>query len=210
MRGYDEMPDARNRLIALFGAALLALAGCGPSKPAGGETVSTGRALIGGPFQLVDQEGRPRDQTLLAGKWSAVFFGYTYCPDVCPTTLQALALAEQKLGGKARDLQVVFVSVDPERDTPAQVKAYLAAPAFPKGTIGLTGSPGQVAGAAKAYRVYYAKSGTGEGYLMNHSSIIYLMNPEGAFDRVVTESQTPEEIASQIADAMAHGPTAKG
>lgn len=204
------MPDARNRLIALFGAALLALAGCGPSKPAGGETVSTGRALIGGPFQLVDQEGRPRDQTLLAGKWSAVFFGYTYCPDVCPTTLQALALAEQKLGGKARDLQVVFVSVDPERDTPAQVKAYLAAPAFPKGTIGLTGSPGQVAGAAKAYRVYYAKSGTGEGYLMNHSSIIYLMNPEGAFDRVVTESQTPEEIASQIADAMAHGPTAKG
>lgn len=204
------MPDARNRLIALFGAALLALAGCGPSKPAGGETVSTGKALIGGPFQLVDQEGRPRDQTLLAGKWSAVFFGYTYCPDVCPTTLQALALAEQKLGGKARDLQVVFVSVDPERDTPAQVKAYLAAPAFPKGTIGLTGSPGQVAGAAKAYRVYYAKSGTGEGYLMNHSSIIYLMNPDGAFDRVVTESQTPEEIASQIADAMAHGPKAKG
>jgi protein SCO1/2 len=208
------MTGRRNRLIFLAGAAAAALwlAGCGPQNSGGsaGQTVATGEALIGGPFQLVDQDGKPADQLLLAGKWTAVFFGYTYCPDVCPTTLQTLAAAQQKLGGKAKNLQVVFVSVDPERDTPAQIKAYLAAPAFPKGTIGLTGSPAQVAAAAKAYRVYFQKQGTGEGYTLNHSSIVYLMDPTGKFDRVVTESQTPAEIATQIGDAMATGPKAKG
>jgi protein SCO1/2 len=208
------MTGRRNRLILLLGAAAAALwlAGCGPQTSAGsqGEVVSTGEALIGGPFQLVNQDGKAVDQSLLTGKWTAVFFGYTYCPDVCPTTLQTLALAQQTLGGKAKDLQVVFVSVDPERDTPAQIKAYLAGPAFPKGTIGLTGSPDQVAAAAKAYRVYYAKQGTGEGYTLNHSSIVYLMNPNGKFDRVVSESQTPAQIATQIGDAMATGPKAKG
>ena len=206
------MTGPRNRLILLAGAvAALVLAGCGPRNSSGsaGQPVATGEALIGGPFQLVDQDGKPADQSLLAGKWTAVFFGYTYCPDVCPTTLQTLAAAQQKLGGKAKNLQVVFVSVDPERDTPAQIKAYLAAPAFPKGTIGLTGSPAQVAAAAKAYRVYFQKQGTGEGYTLNHSSIVYLMDPTGKFDRVVTESQTPAEIATQIGDAMASGPKAK-
>ncbi len=103
----------------------------------------------------------------------------------------------------------MFVSVDPERDTPAQIKAYLAAPAFPRGTIGLTGTTTQVAAAAKAYRVYYQKQGTGEGYTLNHSSIVYLMDPTGKFDRVVSESQTPAEIATQIGDAMASGPKTK-
>jgi protein SCO1/2 len=90
--------------------------------------VASGTALIGGPFQLVDQDGRTVNQGVLNGKWSAVFFGYTYCPDVCPTTLQTLAQAKVALGAAARDLQVVFVSVDPDRDTPAQMKAYLARP----------------------------------------------------------------------------------
>jgi protein SCO1/2 len=207
------MTGRRNRLIPLIAATATALwlAGCGPQNTGGSadQTVSTGEALIGGPFQLVDQDGKVVDQTLLDGKWTAVFFGYTYCPDVCPTTLQTLAAAQQKLGARAKDLQVVFVSVDPERDTPAQIKAYLAAPAFPKGTIGLTGSAAQVAAAAKAYRVYYQKQGTGEGYTLNHSSIVYLMNPKGKFDRVVSESQTPAEIATQIGDAIASGPKAK-
>jgi protein SCO1/2 len=195
--------------LILLAAALsggLYLNGCGPAGGSGptAEVKSSGEALIGGPFQLVDQNGRPTDQSVLKGKWSAVFFGYTYCPDVCPTTMQALAQAEEKLGDKAKNLQVVFVSVDPERDTPAQLKTYLSTPAFPKDAIGLTGTPAQVADAAKAYRVYYQKDGQGEGYSVAHSSIVYLMNPQGKFDRALTDSQTPSEVATQIGDAMAH------
>src|ERR1700761_2370069 len=200
------MSPARNRLILpmVMTAGALALCGCGPAGKSGASepVQSTGEALVGGPFQLVDQNGKPADQNLLKGKWSAVFFGYTYCPDVCPTTLQALAQAETKLGDKAKNLQVVFISVDPERDTPAQVKTYLSTPSFPKGTIGLTGTSAQVAATAKAYRVYYQKDGQGEGYSVAHSSIVYLMNPDGKFDRALTESQTPAEVATQIGDAM--------
>jgi protein SCO1/2 len=194
-------------IVMALGAAL---AGCGPKggAAAGGDSASTGVALIGGPFQLVNQDGKPTDQHVLDGKWSAVFFGYTYCPDVCPTTLQTLSQAKVKLGGAAKDLQVVFVSVDPDRDTPAQMKAYLATPAFPQPTLGLTGSAQQVAAAAKAYRVYYQKQGSGEGYAVNHSAIIYLMNPAGKFDRVMAESLTPTEIATQIREAMQAGPKA--
>jgi protein SCO1/2 len=206
------MSAPRTGLIVMLSlaAASLMVAGCGPGGSAGaqGEVSSTGAALIGGPFQLVDQDGRPANQSRLDGKWSAVFFGYTYCPDVCPTTLQTLAQAKARLGAQARDLQVVFISVDPDRDTPAQIKAYLATPAFPQPTLGLTGSPAQVAAAAKAYRVFYQKAGQGEGYSVNHTSIIYLMDPQGRFDRVLSESQTPAEIAGQIRDAMRSGPKA--
>jgi len=205
------MSAARNRLISLplAIAAGLALTACDKSPGGSGSTSnSTGEALVGGPFQLVDQDGKSVDQTLLKGKWSAVFFGYTYCPDVCPTTMQALAGAEAKLGDKAKNLQVVFISVDPERDTPAQLKTYLSIPAFPKGAIGLTGTQAQVAAVAKAYRVYAQKEGQGQGYTVAHTSIVYLMNPAGKFVTALTESQTPSEVATQIGDAMASG--AKG
>ena len=197
------MGMVRNRLILLSMtmAVALAFAACGRSSDTG-VTASSGEALVGGPFQLVDQNGRPADQTVLKGKWSAVFFGYTYCPDVCPTTLQALAGAEAKLGEKAKNLQVVFISIDPQRDTPAQLKTYLSIPAFPRNTIGLTGTQAQVAAAAKAYRVYYQQEGQGAGYTMAHSSIVYLMNPAGKFVTALTESQTPSEVATQIGDAM--------
>jgi protein SCO1/2 len=198
------MSAVRNRLILLpiATAVGLALTACGRSSESGAVT-SSGEAMVGGPFQLVDQNGKPTDQSVLKGKWSAVFFGYTYCPDICPTTLQALAGAEAKLGNKANNLQVVFISVDPQRDTPAQLKTYLSIPAFPKNAIGLTGTEAQVAAAAKAYRVYYQKEGQGEGYTVAHSSIIYLMNPAGKFVTALTESQTPSEVATQIGDAMA-------
>jgi protein SCO1/2 len=203
------MGTVRNPLILLgvAAAAGLALAACDKSGGTSGAQTATssGEALVGGPFQLVDQDGRPTDQSVLKGKWSAVFFGYTYCPDVCPTTMQALAGAQAKLGDKAKDLQVVFISIDPERDTPAQLKTYLSTPAFPKGAIGLTGTPAQVAAAAKAYRVYFQKEGQGEGYSLAHSSIVYLMNPAGKFATALTESQTPSEVATQIGDAMASG-----
>ena len=156
----------------------------------------------GGAFQLVDQTGKPVTETVLKGKWSAVFFGYTYCPDVCPTTMASMAQAQEQLGPKAKDVQFVFITIDPERDTPAKLAAYLSNDAFPKGTIGLTGSPAQVAVAAKAYRVFYEKAGTGQDYLMNHSTPTYLMDPKGRFQRVLPFGIGPDEIARQMSDAM--------
>lgn len=159
-------------------------------------------AYPGGAFQLVDQMGRPATEKILKGKWSAVFFGYTYCPDVCPTTMAALAQAQDRLGPKAKDLQVVFITVDPERDTPAQLKNYLSNDAFPKGAIGLTGAPQQVAVAAKAYRAFYEKAGSGSDYMMNHSTPTYLMDPKGRFAKVLPYGINPDEIAKQISGAM--------
>lgn len=173
-----------------------------PEAPA---TASDGALKIGGDFQLIDQGGKPVDQRLLKGKWSAVFFGFTYCPDVCPTTLQTLGAAVDQLGPKAKDLQIIFISVDPERDTAPKLKTYLGSPGFPKGIIGLTGTQDQVKAAAKAYRAYFEKDGTGETYLVNHTSLIYLMNPEGQFSRVLAYGLTPDENARQILDAMKAG-----
>ena len=186
------IPYLRRLALCLFAAALLSPAACAPS----------GRVSIGGPFHLVDQDSRPRDQSVLNGKWTAVFFGYTYCPDVCPTTLQSLAEAQDRLGTKSADFQVVFISVDPERDTPRQLKAYLSNTAFPQGTIGLTGSPAEIAEAAKAYHMFYQRQGAGADYAVQHTSAVYLMNREGRFDRVIAYGLTPDEEARQITEAM--------
>ncbi len=164
-------------------------------------------ARIGGPFQMTDQNGRPADQSLLLGKWSAVFFGYTYCPDTCPATLQALAAALSKLGPDAKQVQVVFVSVDPSRDTPAKMKLYLSAQGFPEHAIGLTGTPAQVAVIAKRYGVYYEAQPSDKGapkdaYLVAHSAAIYLMSPEGRFVRPLDQNQSPQGLADQIRAAI--------
>ena len=204
------------RSIVLFAAACAAIAVAlvvvtliVVSRPAGGlqpgEVVSTGQAQVGGPFQLVDQEGRPVDESLLEGKWSLVFFGFTSCPDFCPTTLAALEATKQRLGDKAKDLQIVFISVDPERDTPQALKDYLSSDGFPEGVIGLTGTPEQVRAAADAYRAYYQKVGEGEGYTMNHSLTVYLMGPDGTFRTAVAEELGPERSAAIIERAMARG-----
>jgi protein SCO1 len=176
-----------------------------PAGVAPGEVISTGQADVGGPFQLVDQEGRPVDESLLQGKWSLVFFGFTYCPDYCPTTLQALEATKRRLGDKAENLQIVFVSVDPERDTPQALKDYLSSDGFPEGVIGLTGTPEQIRAAADAYRAYYQKVGSGEDYTMNHSLTVYLMGPDGKFRTAVAEALGPEKSAQVIERAMARG-----
>lgn len=194
----------RRNLIVIAALALAVIL-------AGAFAVSSGMfqpkqtSLVGGPFQLVDQTGKPVSEKILKGKWSVVFFGFTYCPDVCPTTLQVMAQAQERLGAKAKDVQFVFISVDPERDTPAQMANYLSNDAFPKGTIGLTGTPAQVAAAAKAYRVFYEKSGEGSDYLINHSTPSYLMNPKGAFDRVIPFGIGPDEVVTQVSAAMREG-----
>ncbi len=166
-----------------------------------GAVTSTGRADVGGPFQLTDQDGRAVDQSLLRGKWTVVFFGFTYCPDVCPTTLHALAAAKEQLGRDGRNLQVVFVTVDPERDTPEALKAYLADAGLPEAT-GLTGTPEQIAAVAKEYRVYFAKRGEGADYTMDHSTAAYLMDPQGEFATVLPYGLPPEEKAKLIRQAM--------
>jgi len=192
------------RNVILIAACVIGLAFLGAVAWKAGVFSNQGKgtALVGGPFQLVNQDGKPVDEKILKGKWTAVFFGFTYCPDVCPTTMQALGAAQAQLGPKADKLQVVFISVDPERDNPAQLKSYLSNEVFPKGTIGLTGTPEQVAAAAKAYRVYYKKNGEGDAYLVDHSTAAYLMNPKGQFDRVLPFGIGPEELVRQISEAM--------
>jgi protein SCO1 len=164
---------------------------------------------IGGPFHLVDQKGAPADASLLKKKWSAVFFGYTYCPEACPTTLLALGQTEKLLGPKAADFQTVFISVDPERDTPKVMANYLSNSAFPHRTIGLTGTPSEVAAAAHAYKVFYQKAGAGRDYEVNHSTITYLMTPTGDFACVIPYGETPQAMAGQIEKAMRQGPRAQ-
>lgn len=161
-------------------------------------------SAIGGPFQLVDQNGRAVDQAVLKGRWSAVFFGFTYCPDLCPTTLHALDAAAGRLGKDSRNFQVVFVSVDPERDNPRQMKAYLDAQAFHVPTLGLTGTPEQTAQVAKAYKVFYQKVGAGPDYEVNHTGVIYLMDPKGRFVSALGPEMSPDQMAAQISKAM-HG-----
>ena len=166
---------------------------------------STGQPSVGGPFSLVDQDGHPVDQTMLDGKWTLVFFGFTWCPDYCPTTLAALKATQDRLGDRADPLQIVFISVDPERDTPGLLKDYLSSDGFPAGVIGLTGTPDQVRAAADAYRAYYQKVGEGEGYTMDHSLTVYLMGPDGRFRSALAGDLGPERSAEVIRRAIARG-----
>lgn len=195
---------------AVIAAVLIAVTLVLVSRPPAGavpagEVVSTGQADIGGPFQLVDQEGRAVDESLLQGKWSLVFFGFTYCPDYCPTTLAALDATQARLGDRAKDLQIVFISVDPERDTPKALKDYLSSDGFPEGVIGLTGAPEQVKAAADAYKAFYQKVGEGEGYTMNHTLTVYLMGPDGQFRSAVAHDLGPKRTADLIRKEMARG-----
>lgn len=204
------------RSILLFAGACVVIAAClaivtmvvvtGRERAAPpAQTTSTGQPRVGGDFQLVNQDGQPVDQTILNGKWSLVFFGFTYCPEFCPTTLAEMAAIQQRLGDKAEDVQFVFVSIDPERDTPQMMKDYLSSDGFPKGTIGLTGTPEQVAQAARVYRAFYEKVGEGEGYTMNHSLTVYLMGPDGKFRSALSYDLGPDRATTLVEQAMARG-----
>ena len=172
-------------------------------QPATAPVISSGEAAIGGPFHLVDTQGRPVDQGVLKGRWSAVFFGYTNCPDTCPATLQALNAAGQQLGPARKDFQVVFISVDPARDTPAQMGLYTSSQGYPAGgLLGLTGTPAEVKQVADEYHAFYARSGRGPEYAVQHSAAIYLMDPRGRFVKPLEETDPPPALAAQIRAAM--------
>lgn len=203
------------RSILLFAGVCIAIAAAlavttmvvvnGRPDPATAVVSSTGQPDVGGPFQLVDQDGQAVDQTLLEDKWSLVFFGFTYCPDYCPTTLGMLEATRQALGDRADDLQIVFITVDPARDTPQALKDYLSSDGFPDGVIGLTGTPDQVRAVADAYRAVYQKVGEGEAYTMNHSLTVYLMGPDGEFRSALGHDLGPERSARLIAQTMDRG-----
>ena len=192
----------RHRLFAILAGLVAVLVAGGLIYKTGVLDKAPPPSLVGGPFQLVDQNGQPTTEAALKGQWNAVFFGFTYCPDVCPGTLQALAAASDQLGPKAKDLRIVFISVDPDRDKPQAVKDFLSGPTLPKTILGLTGTPEQTAAAARAYRVYYKKAGDGPDYSVDHSTAVYLMDPKGRFVKVIPYNLPPDEIARQIRDAM--------
>lgn len=167
-------------LIGLAVAAL-ALSACDrPDAASEAPAASAASAVkIGGAFQLIDTEGRPVTEKALLGKPTAVFFGFTYCPEVCPTTLAEMTAALEALGRDADRLNVVFISVDPERDTPEQMKLYLSN--FDPRIKGFTGSLAQTAAVAKAYRVYHQKVPVEGGYTVDHSSAVYMFDRRGNF-----------------------------
>jgi len=190
-------------ILAILALAFAALTGLALRRGILGPQSQT--AAIGGPFHLMDQQGAPADASVLKNKWSAVFFGFTYCPEACPTTLLALGQTEKLLGPKAKDFQTVFVSVDPGRDTPKVMANYLSNTSFPRHVVGLTGTPDQVAQAARAYKVFYQKAGDGPDYQVNHSTITYLMSPKGRFVCVIPYGETPQAMQGQIEKAMRQG-----
>jgi|1186.fasta_scaffold286389_1 protein SCO1/2 len=180
-------------LIVAAGALLIVAMRENPKGAAGTMLASA----IGGPFQLVDQNGKRVSDADLKGKWQLLFFGYTHCPDACPTALNEIALALDKLGDKRDKVEVVFITVDPERDTPQVLKSYVQS--FDASIVALTGSPDQIAQAAKAYRVFYAKHPRPDGgYEMDHSAVIYVMDPQGRF----TATFTPDTPAPAIAERL--------
>jgi protein SCO1/2 len=190
-------------ILAILGLAFAGLTGLAVRRGLiGGQSQA---AAIGGPFHLVDQQGRPTDQAALKGKWSAVFFGYTFCPEACPTTLLALGQTEKQLGPKANDFQTVFISVDPGRDTPKVMANYLSNSSFPHRTLGLTGTDGQVAEAARAYHDFYQRADQTKDYQVNHSTITYLMGPKGQFVCALPYGAPPDVMTAKIQAAMKAG-----
>jgi protein SCO1/2 len=158
---------------------------------------SAGAAAIGGPFSLVDQNGRTVTDKDLRGHPYLVFFGFTHCPDVCPTALFEMSEVLGKLGPDAQKLSALFVTIDPERDTPAAMKDYLSS--FNPRLVGLTGDPAAVAAVAKEYRVYVKKVPLDNGdYTMDHTALVYLMDKEGRFVTPFNLKRTPEDAAADL------------
>jgi protein SCO1 len=198
MNTSSRLPSGRTPLLFGITGVLLAalIAGIGLYFWLGSNVGSAG--AIGGPFTLEDGDGKPVSDTAFRGRYMLVYFGYTFCPDVCPTTLTTIASAMDKLGPKADRVQPIFITVDPQRDTPKVIKQYVAS--FSPRLIGLTGSSQEIARVAQEYRVYYAIHRTsGEAaYSVDHSSILYLMGPDGRFIEPLPADATPEAMAQEI------------
>ncbi len=153
---------------------------------------------LGGPFSLTDQNGKTRTDAEFRGKVMLIYFGYTNCPDTCPETLTEITKALDDLGSTAAEVEPIFITVDPARDTSEQMKAYAAN--FSPRLIALTGTPAQLAAVEREFHVYAKKEPGGSvgGYLMDHSAYIYLMGRDGKLARVIPPGETPADLADDI------------
>ncbi len=158
---------------------------------------------IGGPFTLVATDGKTVTDQTYRGKWLFIYFGYTFCPDACPTALNNISVALEKLGAEADKIQPLFITVDPKRDTPQVMGDYLKS--FDPRIVGLTGSQAQTDGVAKAYRVYVApQENGGDDYAVDHSAYFYLMDPQGKFVNVIAGDVPGDQMADKLRKMMAH------
>ncbi|MBK8160209.1 MAG: SCO family protein [Rhodospirillaceae bacterium] len=190
------------RALLVSAVAVAAASGIGASYFLNNKQV-TQTLSVGGPFKLIGTDGQEVTEAALKGKYSLFFFGFTFCPDACPTALNTFSLVLGKLGPDADKVQPVFVSIDPARDTPAVLKEYLSS--FDPRIMGLTGSPEVIAETAKSFRVYYAKQGEGEFYLMDHSTAIIVMNPEYEYAGVLAGNMQPDEMVIRLKEIIAQG-----
>jgi cytochrome oxidase Cu insertion factor (SCO1/SenC/PrrC family) len=201
-----KFPVSRRNAL-LLAAVLAVIAVLAGQQYLGRPDRMVGRALlptIGGPFTLVDQIGKTVRNKDLKGRLLLIYFGYTFCPDVCPTALTTMVEALYLLGTKAGDITPVFITVDPKRDTPEQLAMY--AQHFHPRLLALTGSSEQIAKVAKDYRVYYAKAeedgADADAYLMDHTSITYLMNRDGTFLLHFSHGTDAETMAKRIREHL--------
>ena len=170
-----------------------------PSQVAiiGGKVVSTGTALIGGPFTLTTTDGKTVTDQTFRGKWMVIYFGYTFCPDACPTALSNMSDALQKLGKDADKLQPLFITVDPSRDTPQVMSAFLTS--FDPRFVGLVGTEAQIDAVTGAYRVFFKlHKEEGDNYLVDHSAYFYFMGPDGKFVDIVEGATPGDQMAGKI------------
>jgi len=167
-----------------------------------GSFVVPGGVAVGGSFVLVDGSGRTVTEASWPGRWMLIYFGYTFCPDVCPTELQTMAAALDALGPLAARVVPLFITIDPERDTPAQMGEYVKL--FDERLIGLSGTPQQIAAVARAYRVYYARVTPKDStaYLMDHSSFMYLMGPDGTLRMLFRPDMSAWDLAKAIRSCL--------
>lgn len=187
----------------LTGAALGALALRTPDQATEGQSQVTGKALVGGPFSLTDQSGKRVSEKDFSGRYMLVFFGYTSCPDICPSGLQVMAAALDKLGHRADDVVPVFITLDPAQDTPQKLASYVKS--FTPRLIGLTGSDSDIAAAAKAYRVFYQKVPDAQDpsrYSIDHSAIFYLMGKDGELLAPIPHTTDVAQLALAIDKAL--------
>jgi protein SCO1/2 len=191
--------NERHFLASLALLLTLLLGACGPKVE---ETPPLAGASIGGPFTLTDQDGKQVSDKDFDGRYRLVYFGFTYCPDVCPVDLQVIGQGLRQLEKSdpavAAKVQPIFISVDPERDTPPVVKQFVSA--FHPRLVGLTGTPEQIAEVAKRYGIYYIKeqSEGASGYLVNHSRNAVLFGPKGEPIAIVPHDQGPETVAAEL------------
>jgi protein SCO1/2 len=202
-------------ISALVLVASVLLGSCGdanPSAPAiSGGTVTTvsGTAAIGGAYTLMDHTGKSVSDADYKGKAQLIYFGYAYCPDVCPAALQQMGAALSLSGDAAKAYQPMFISIDPERDTPEKLALYVTANGFPDGLVGLTGSAEQITHAKKIFGVYGQKvedPSNSDGFSYDHTSLIYLMDKEGEFVDIFTHGDTPADIAKRLIEYSASHP----